>query len=308
MSNILDPKSLLAGGPRGLTHAIERTLWHLGFEDVRLIDGRNDGGADLLAVRDGEQWVVQAKWSGSGAVGRCGIDDCERAKAAYGADRSVLATNVTLSRTAAQRRALLARVGIRIDVWDGPTLAAIFERMPANVPSRPRSRDYQEAAIRALERDLSARGTALLVLATGLGKTVVGGEVIRRYLDRHPGDGVLVVAHMRELVEQLERAIWRHLPKETPTQVLTGESHPPTYEGVTFATIDSALGLIATDYAPKLLMVDETHHVSASGMYQRLLDEHPKALQFGVTATPWRGDKFDIATRFGEPSFSMGHR
>ena len=28
--------------------------------------------------------------------------------------------------------------------------------------------------------------------------------------------------------------------------------------------------------------------------------------QFGVTATPWRGDKYDITRRFGEPSFQHG--
>ena len=28
--------------------------------------------------------------------------------------------------------------------------------------------------------------------------------------------------------------------------------------------------------------------------------------QFGVTATPWRGDRFDIRARFGEPSYTLG--
>ena len=41
-------------------------MWHLGFSDVHFIDGRNDQGADILAVRDREQWVVQCKWSSRG--------------------------------------------------------------------------------------------------------------------------------------------------------------------------------------------------------------------------------------------------
>jgi superfamily II DNA or RNA helicase len=53
-------------------------------------------------------------------------------------------------------------------------------------------------------------------------------------------------------------------------------------------------------------MIDETHHVSASGSFQRLLDTVSDARQFGVTATPWRGDKYDISSRFGPASFSMG--
>jgi len=78
MSGFLSPAPLLAGGPGGLTHATERALWHLGFTDVRLIDGAGDQGADLLAVRDREQWVVQCKYSSRGAVDRTGVDDAER--------------------------------------------------------------------------------------------------------------------------------------------------------------------------------------------------------------------------------------
>jgi superfamily II DNA or RNA helicase len=37
---------------------------------------------------------------------------------------------------------------------------------------------------------------------------------------------VLVVAHMEELVEQLEKALWRHLDKSVPTQLLTGRASP----------------------------------------------------------------------------------
>ena len=38
---------------------------------------------------------------------------------------------------------------------------------------------------------------------------------------------------MKELVEQLERAMWRHLDKTVPTQVLTGDSRPARFDGVT---------------------------------------------------------------------------
>jgi len=178
--------------------------------------------------------------------------------------------------------------------------------MSKDVPTRPIPRAYQREAAESIRKDLDRSGRALLVLATGLGKTVVGGEVIRSYLDERPTSNILVVAHLRELVEQLERALWKHLSKETPTQVLTGELKPPTFAGVTCATVDSAVELIAGGYRPDLIMIDETHHVAESGMYQQLLDSCHSALQFGVTATPWRGDKYDIARRFGEASFTLG--
>lgn len=306
MSSFLSPAHLLGAGPRGLSHATERALWHLGFTDVRLIDGANDEGADILAVRAREQWVLQCKYSSRGAVDRIGIDDAERARARYGADRAVLVTNTALNATAEARRKSLAGIGIKIDAWAGATLQRIFEQMPRRVPTTYSLRPYQITAADRIEADLDANGRALLVLATGLGKTVVGGEVIRRHLATHSGARVLVVAHMNELVEQLEKALWRHLDKDVATQVLHGTSKPASYEGVTVATVDSVLGLVRTGWRPSLVMIDETHHVGETGMFAQLLDSCDDAKQFGVTATPWRGDRFDITARFGQPSYSLG--
>ena len=306
MSSFLSPLALLEGGPRGLSHATERALWHLGFTDVRLIDGAGDEGADLLAVRDREQWVVQCKYSSRGAIDRTGVDDAERARSRYGADHAVVVTNTSLNATAESRRKSLGNIGIKIDAWTGPTLSAIYDQMPDQVPTTYKLRDYQEEAASKIESDLVATGRALLVLATGLGKTVVGGEVIRRHLETHPRAQVLVVAHMKELVAQLEKALWRHLDKDVPTQVLSGDSKPSSFAGVTVATIDSVLGLVRTGWRPTLIMIDETHHVGETGMFAQLLDLCDDAQQFGVTATPWRGDKFDITARFGQPSYSLG--
>ncbi|MFG1879342.1 DEAD/DEAH box helicase family protein [Sphaerisporangium sp. NPDC049003] len=302
----LSARTLLDGGPSGLPHAMERALWHLGFVDVRVVDGANDQGADLLAVRDREQWVFQCKWSSRKAIDRSGVDDIERARTRYKADRAVLVTNLGLNRSAEERRRALESVGIKITVWDGPTLAAIWERMPDRVPTEYALRDYQLKAADAVWADLSNTGRALLVLATGLGKTVVGGEVIRRLLEAKPGTRVLVAAHMKELVEQLERALWRHLDKKVPTRLLTGDTKPASLDGVLVGTVESVLGAVRAGWSPGLVMIDETHHVGENGRFAELLDLCGEAGQFGVTATPWRGDKFDITARFGRPSFTMG--
>lgn len=302
----LTPAELRDGGPAGLTKAIERTLWHLGFHDVRVVDGANDHGADLLAVRDREQWVFQSKWKAHGTADHAGVDDLERARTHYRADKAVLVTNTNITASAEARRRALASVGIDITLWHGATLTAIGDRMPDRVPSPYKLRAYQAEAVKAIQRDLAANSLALLVLATGLGKTVVGGEVIGDLLDSRPQAKVLVVAHMRDLVEQLEKALWRHIPKGVPTRLLTGESKPRDLDGVVVATVESALTAARNGYRPDLIMIDETHHVAETGRFAELLDLCSAAAQFGVTATPWRGDKFDITARFGFPSFSMG--
>ncbi|WNI23964.1 DEAD/DEAH box helicase family protein [Streptomyces sp. ITFR-16] len=302
----LTAAELRDGGPEGLTKALERTLWHLGFQDVRVIDGAHDHGADLLAVRDREQWVFQSKWKAHGTADHAGVDDLERARTHYRADKAVLVTNTNITASAEARRRALAGIGVDISLWHGATLEAIGQRMPDRVPAPYNLRPYQELAVSAIERDLDAAGTALLVLATGLGKTVVGGEVIGNLLASSPDARVLVVAHMRDLVGQLEKALWRHLPKGVPTRLLTGESKPEALNGVLVATVESALSAVRVGYEPDLIMIDETHHVAETGRFAELLDLCGAAGRFGVTATPWRGDKFDITARFGQPSFKMG--
>lgn len=302
----LTASELRDGGPEGLTKALERTLWHLGFQDVRVIDGAHDHGADLLAVRDREQWVFQSKWKAHGTADHAGVDDLERARTHYRADKAVLVTNTDITASAEARRQALAGIGVDITLWHGATLDAIGQRMPDRVPAPYALRPYQEQAVAAIERDLDDEGTALLVLATGLGKTVVGGEVIGNLLASRPDARVLVVAHMRDLVGQLEKALWRHIPKGVPTRLLTGENKPRALDGVVVATVESALSAVRTGYEPDLIMIDETHHVAETGRFAELLDLCGTTGRFGVTATPWRGDKFDITARFGRPSFKMG--
>jgi superfamily II DNA or RNA helicase len=304
--SFISAPTLLAGGPYRFAVLIERLLLHIGFDDIRNIDGAGDAGGDILAALNRQRFVFQCKWTTQPVIDRSGINDLERAKARYMADRAVLVTNTSPNKDALNRQRALAGVGVNIEIWNGTQLARLGEEVPRYIPDAIRLRPYQASAIAALTRDLRENGRALLILATGLGKTIVGGELIRAHLDQHPADSILVVAHMKELVQQLEKAIWRHLPKDVDTNLLTGESKPASLRGVTCATIESALAAVYDGFNPGLIMVDETHHVSESGAFQKLLDIMPSAKQFGVTATPWRGDQYDITHRFGLASFTMG--
>jgi superfamily II DNA or RNA helicase len=139
-----------------------------------------------------------------------------------------------------------------------------------------------------------------------MGKTVVSAGVIDDHLSRFPEDQVLVVAHTKDLVDQLERALWRHLAKNVKTRMLTGDERPDDLDGVTCATLGSALYAVRRGYRPGLVVVDEAHHVGEGGQYAELLTSLADVRQVGVTATPWRGDEYDITHRFGQPSYSLG--
>ncbi|GII45100.1 hypothetical protein Psi02_15240 [Planotetraspora silvatica] len=236
------------------------------------------------------------------------IDEVIKAKGFYNADQAVVVTNAHFSPQTRRRRDELAAVGIRIELWSGKELIDLHgdDRFtPPRLPGRI-LRPYQIKAFESVINDIESTGRGLLILATGLGKTVVGGEVIARHLGRHPGSKVLVTAPTKDLVDQLERALWPHLTKATRTQLLTGDHRPDDLRGVTCATTASALRFAKSGYSPDLIMIDEAHHVGEDGQLSELLDRLSGRVQFGVTATPWRGDRFDIRERFGEPSYTLG--
>lgn len=303
-ASFMAPQRLLAGGPQRFTREVERLLGQLGFRDVVNIDGPGDKGGDLLGSLYDQLWVLQTKWKNKGSVDRSAVNEVSNAFEHYGARRAAVVTNTRSSVDAEARATEFLRLGRQIDFWNGNDLQRLFEAAPEHPPMV--LRDYQDAAVSTLWADLQERQRALLILATGLGKTVVGGEIVGRYLRENPGRDVLVVAHTKELVNQLERALWRHLPKRVTTQVLTGDDHPTNLSGVTCATTASALVAVLRGWRPGLVMVDETHHVGEDGQYDQLLGELRESLQFGVTATPWRGDKYDIESRFGAASFKLG--
>ena len=77
-----------------------------------------------------------------------------------------------------------------------------------------------------------------VVLATGLGKTVVMAEAVAQlYRDGVIPEGrVLVLAGTRELVDQLQRSFWDQLPKWISTHRLMRGEQPSYWDGITFAT------------------------------------------------------------------------
>lgn len=304
----VDPAFLADVGPAAFSRQIERLLLHLGFTNLVNIDGPNDQGGDILASIAGQRWVFQAKWKATAAVPSSAIDEALRAKAFYGADKAVVVTNSRFGPSVLKRREELRRAGTQVELWSGRELIELYASSNATrdrLPERP-LRPYQAGAFQAVMDSIEETGKALLVLATGLGKTVIAGEVIARFLRRHPQERVLVVAHTKELVEQLERALWYHIDKGTRTQLLTGDHKPDDLRGITCATVVSAVAYVRAGYRPGLVVVDEAHHVAESGHFAELLDQLADVPQLGVTATPWRGDKYDIRQRFGPPSYTLG--
>lgn len=300
-TGFLNPSLLEAGGPHNFTRQIHRLLPLLGFADVVNIDGSNDRGGDVIGRLKGVDWVFQVKWKmKGGSIGEAAVDEVVNAMRAYGIDRGVVVTNGQFTRRAHERIETMLRANVQVSLWDINHLGVLYDAAAIMIKQFA-LHEYQQRAVSRSWGALEGNGQALVYLATGLGKTVVAGRVVTKFLERRPQSRILVIAHTSDLVEQLERSMWRDIPKHVPTRMVGSHSKPDDLEGVTFAVLPTAADYVSKGFKPDLIIVDEAHHVGEGGHYAEIFRTLPGVPRLGVTATPWRGDRFDIESVFGEP-------
>ena len=70
-------------------------------------------------------------------------------------------------------------------------------------------RDYQKEMLDRLYQAWEACRSVMVQMPTGTGKTHLMAEVIRKFVTTEGGKRVLVVAHRRELIEQIRETLRR---------------------------------------------------------------------------------------------------
>ncbi len=150
-------------------------------------------------------------------------------------------------------------------------------------------RPYQNEAVQAtLSHFREQRSPAVIVLPTGAGKSLVIAELARLAKGR-----VLVLAHVRELVEQ-NHAKFRSAAFEAGIYS-AGLDRKESHQKVIFGSIQSiarAPDEFFQDFS--LLVIDECHRVSTEGETQyfqvisKLQSLNPELCVLGLTATPYR--------------------
>ncbi|MBI5499767.1 MAG: DEAD/DEAH box helicase family protein [Deltaproteobacteria bacterium] len=304
----LSERRLLLGPWQAFERDVARLFMASGFSDVRIVGGSGDHGADVLAVHNGKLWVVQCKHTTTSPPPKEAIAEVVEAGRAYGASRLVVATSRMPSGEAFQyERTRNERLGLHIEVANPRVLLNLMAKCPEYPPGRRTLRDYQEDASTRLREALLDTGHGLVVLATGLGKTLVMSELVADLLRDQliPEGRVLVLAHTRELVNQLHRAFWIQLPKWVPTHQLMDGETPVYWDGITFATVQSVRAQVESLPSFGLVLVDEAHHIGADVFRETLATLRPRMVG-GVTATPWRGDGYDIEQLLGPALVQLG--
>ena len=307
LPGFLDERRLLNGPWKAFERDVARLLIVNGFGDVRVVGGSGDRGADVLGVKNGKLWVWQIKHTTSSSPPKTAVSEVVEAARYYEADRMVVATSRPPGPGLLEEKARFERQGLKIELAPPSVLLKYMSSSPEYAPSRRALRDYQENASSRFREALLDTGRGHVVLATGLGKTVVMAEVVADlYRDGLITENrALVLAHTRELVDQLHKAFWYQLPSWVPTHQFSEGERPVYWDGITFATIQSVVSQLDELPSFGLILVDEAHHVGANMFRHAIAALNPPMLG-GVTATPWRGDTFDIDDILGQPLVKMG--
>ncbi|GEN28678.1 ATP-dependent helicase [Halovibrio variabilis] len=157
-------------------------------------------------------------------------------------------------------------------------------------PLTPQLRPYQQEAVKRVVGHFRASSDpALVVLPTGSGKSLVIAELARLAKGR-----VLVLAHVRELVEQ-NHAKYQAYGLEADI-FSAGLKRKEANRQVVFGSVQSVVRNLASfnDANFTLLIIDECHRVSLDedASYRQVIEhlrlQNPQLKILGLTATPYR--------------------
>ncbi|MCP3168761.1 DEAD/DEAH box helicase family protein [Myxococcus qinghaiensis] len=181
-------------------------------------------------------------------------------------------------------------------------VVATVEQEPALPPRQPHL--LQQEALRALRSSRGeGRRRALVVLATGLGKTWLAALDVAAFgEERAAQPRVLFLAHREELLVQAAETFRRQFPSLRfgwyvgAKSSLAGE--------LVFASVQKLSnpdGLQALREAAPFdyVIVDEVHHAAAAS-YRAILSRLDPAFLLGLTATPERADEGDVLGLFDD--------
>ena len=170
-------------------------------------------------------------------------------------------------------------------------------------------RDYQKEAVDAARKSLIKHKSCLLVAATGVGKTTIFCEVIRRALTK--GNRVVVMAHRDELIQQAKARIEHQTGVQAEVEKAGSWASDDARVVVTSVQTMNAKWFEkrrCERFAPDdfaLLIIDEAHHACAKS-YINVIDhfqQNESLRLIGVTATPDRGDEIGLGNIFEDAPF-----
>lgn len=160
-------------------------------------------------------------------------------------------------------------------------------------------RPYQQAALTSLWAWLfnPANGDGIVVAPVGAGKSLMIAEFIRTVHDRYPRTRIVMLSHVKELLEQNAIELREQYPSVDMGFYCAGLGQKRLHNDVTFASIQSVHNKIAAfNRCPDILLVDECHLISHKDQttYRKFINAvksiNPNVKVVGFTGTEYRAD------------------
>lgn len=127
----------------------------------------------------------------------------------------------------------------------------------------------------------------VMCLATGGGKTVIAGHIMRRVHQR--GGRALVVVHRDFLIKQFYKTLTQAgLAGDVGIIAAGYNEHSWKAHQIAMAqTLTKRIQKGRVGFEPTIIIIDEAHHAAAA-TWRRIIDRYPGAFVLGLTATPQR--------------------
>src|SRR5699024_6871270 len=178
------------------------------------------------------------------------------------------------------------------------------------IPGYKQPRYYQRVAInRTVDAVASGRDRALLVSATGTGKTFMAFQIIHRLWKSGMKKRILFLADRNVLVDQTMTGDFK--PFEGSMTKVQNRNLDSSYE-IYLALYQQLVGDEGEEafrqFQPNffdLIVIDECHRGSAKeeSAWRKVLDYFSEATHIGCTATPIETEEASSITYFGEPIY-----
>jgi DNA repair protein RadD len=156
-------------------------------------------------------------------------------------------------------------------------------------------RDYQQRAIDAVYYYFEHNsGNPLVVVPTGGGKSVIIGALCRDIITSFPNQRIIVLSHVKELLEQNLGKIQAFWPGAPAGLYCAGLGERRARDQITVASIQSVCRKAHVMGWRDLIFIDEAHLLSpdSDSMYQRFVAEmkeiNRRVKVVGFTATDYR--------------------
>lgn len=162
------------------------------------------------------------------------------------------------------------------------------------IKPRPYQVEAREAIYRYFETHPDPAHNPVVAMPTGTGKAIVIADFVQSVIQTWPGQRVMMLTHVKELIEQNAekmRMLWPNAPLGIYSAGL-GEKMP--HMPITFAGIQSAAKQVELFGKQDLVLIDECHLVSPddAANYKKFLNAlrkvNPRLRFVGLSATPYR--------------------